>query len=81
MNARSPAPLSWANRFAGLGPAFYTELGAAGLPDPHWVAWSDDCAAALGLPPDWRAEPSPLGGAAALQVFSGNATWPGMRPL
>ncbi|HEV8690188.1 MAG TPA: YdiU family protein [Ideonella sp.] len=74
MNARTPTPLAWPNRFAALGPAFYTELGSAGLPDPHWVAWSDDCAASLGWGPDWREGD-------ALQVFSGNALWPGMKPL
>lgn len=81
MTALPLTPPHWPNRFAGLGAAFYTELPAAGLPDPHWVAWSDDCAASLGLPPDWREAPSAIGAASALQVFSGNATWPGMRPL
>ncbi|MFO1339092.1 MAG: YdiU family protein [Burkholderiaceae bacterium] len=81
MNARSPAPLAWTNRFAGLGPAYFTELGAAGLPDPHWVAWSDDCAALLGWGEGWR-EPGFAGlTEPPLQVFSGNARWPGMRPL
>jgi hypothetical protein len=49
-----PAPeFEWINRFRGLGPAFYTELGAQGLPDPHWVATSEDCARLLGFPDDW----------------------------
>jgi serine/tyrosine/threonine adenylyltransferase len=77
----APPALRWPNRFAALGPAFYTELPAAGLPEPHWVAWSDDCAALLGWGADWR-EAGPAGGdATALQVFSGNALWPGMQPL
>ncbi len=67
----------WPNRFHALGPAFYTELPAQGLPDPHWVATSDDCAALLGLPGDWATRAD----LAALQVFSGNALWPGMRTL
>jgi len=68
------APSSWPNRFAELGPAFFTELSPQGLPDPQWVAQSPSCARLLGLPQDWANE-------AALQVFSGNALWPGMRPL
>lgn len=68
--------LQWRNRFAGLGPAFYTELPGRGLPEPHWVATSDDAARLLGWPEDWwQREPG------ALQVFSGTGVWPGMRPL
>ena len=67
--------LRWRNRFAQLGPRFYTALPAAGLPDPHWIAASDACAAELGLPAGWAQDPE------ALQVFSGNVTWPGMQPL
>ncbi|MBS0445023.1 MAG: YdiU family protein [Proteobacteria bacterium] len=83
MRAQTDAPLvsahapAWRNRFHALGPAFYTELPARGLPDPHWVARSDDCARLLGLPDDWAERPD----LQALQVFSGNATWAGMRPL
>jgi uncharacterized protein YdiU (UPF0061 family) len=78
---RSPAPIAslaglrWSNRFAALGERFFTELPADPLTAPHWVATSDDCAALLGLPADWR------GRADALQVFSGNTLWPGMRSL
>ncbi|MFT7774626.1 protein adenylyltransferase SelO [Roseateles sp.] len=67
--------LAWTNRFADLGPDFFTELPAQGLPDPHWVAQSPDCAQLLGLPADWTARPG------ALAAMSGNAPWPGMRPL
>ncbi len=67
--------LHWSHRFAGLGPRFYTELQAQGLPDPHWVAQSPECAALLGWPARWGES------ADALQVFSGSGTWPGMRPL
>jgi uncharacterized protein YdiU (UPF0061 family) len=69
------AGLAWTNRFAALGPDFFTELPAQGLPDPHWVAQSPDCARLLGWPADWAARPE------ALAAFSGNAAWPGMRPL
>ncbi|MBV8033494.1 YdiU family protein [Roseateles sp.] len=67
--------LAWTNRFADLGPDFFTELPAEGLPDPHWVAQSPDCAQLLGLPADWTLQPT------ALPAMSGNAPWPGMRPL
>jgi uncharacterized protein YdiU (UPF0061 family) len=67
--------LAWSNRFATLGPEFFTELHPQGLPDPHWVAQSAACAELLGWPADWASEPG------ALQAFSGGATWPGMRPL
>jgi uncharacterized protein YdiU (UPF0061 family) len=67
--------LAWTNRFADLGPDFFTELPAQGLPDPHWVAQSEACAQLLGLPKDWASRPG------ALAAFSGNAPWPGMRPL
>ena len=65
---------AWINRYASLGKEFFTELPATGMPDPHWVAQSPACAELLGWPADW-ADPE------ALQVLSGNATWPGMRPL
>jgi serine/tyrosine/threonine adenylyltransferase len=65
---------AWPNRFLELGKSFYTALPAEPLPEPHWVATSADCAAMLGLPTDWA-------DAQACQVFSGNATWPAMRPL
>ena len=82
MNAPEPrhpplatVPAAWVNRYAGLGPDFYTELPARGLPDPYWVAHSPACAALLGWPEDWHTSPD------TLQVLSGNAVWPGMRPL
>jgi serine/tyrosine/threonine adenylyltransferase len=68
---------AWPNRFLGLGPAFFTALPAERLPEPYWVARSEPCAEALGLPADWwqRAELN------ALEVLSGNALWPGMHTL
>jgi uncharacterized protein YdiU (UPF0061 family) len=75
--ACSPALPAWSNRFESLGPAFYTALAAEPLPDPHWVVRSDACAAMLGLPADWADAPAHR----ALDVFSGNRTWPGMAPL
>ncbi len=74
-----PAPFSanlpWTHRFHRLGPAFYTELPAAPLPDPHWVAHSEGVAQLLGWPADWWRDPQ------ALAVFSGRGGWPGLRPL
>ncbi|MCF8204244.1 MAG: YdiU family protein [Methylotenera sp.] len=67
--------LAWTNRFAGLGPDFYTELPAQGLPDPHWVAHSPDCARLLSLPDDWHTRPE------ALATLSGNSLSRGMQPL
>jgi serine/tyrosine/threonine adenylyltransferase len=68
--------LAWRNRFAQqLGPAFYTALAPQPLPAPHWVATSASCAELLGWPAGWWCEPG------ALEVFSGNALWPGMQPL
>jgi uncharacterized protein YdiU (UPF0061 family) len=68
-------PLAWRNRYAGLGPAYYTALPAQPIPDPHWVAVSDRCARLLGLPQDWWQHPG------ALDVMSGHASWPGMQPI
>jgi serine/tyrosine/threonine adenylyltransferase len=70
-------PPSWPNRFFELGPLYFTELPAERMPEPHWVARSDACAHALGLPADWWQGGNP----SALDVMSGNAVWPGMQPL
>ncbi|MBL8342263.1 MAG: YdiU family protein [Rubrivivax sp.] len=69
------AELRWLNRFAALGPRYFTELPSEPLPSPHWVAVSPACAALLGWPADWWQAPQ------ALAAFSGGAPWPGMRPL
>jgi len=69
--------LRWPNRFSTLGPRYFTELAAQALPEPRWIARSDELAADLGWPADWATRPDWR----ALEVFSGAATWPGMRPL
>ncbi len=74
---RAASAPQWPNRYRDLGPSFFTTLPAEPLPEPHWVATSDDCAAALGLPPDWATRPD----LRALDVFSGNVIWPGMQTL
>ncbi len=73
----SAPPLAWRNRFATLGERFFTNLPAQAVPQPQWVAVSEPCAAQLGLPPDWWQREDWH----ALEVFSGNALWPGMQPL
>ncbi|MEP6739016.1 MAG: protein adenylyltransferase SelO [Caldimonas sp.] len=73
----SAGPARWRNRLLDLGPRFFTRLAAQAMPDPHWVAASPGCAATLGFPSDWQTRP----GWNALEVFSGNAVWPGMAPL
>ncbi len=62
----------WPNRFATLGERFYTAVLPQGLPDPHWVAWSNSCADLIGV----NGERDGL-----LQALSGNASLPGMAPL
>ena len=76
--AESSAPehgLHFDNRFAELGPAFFTRLQPTPLPDPYWVGRSDATARLLGLDADWFASE------AALVVLTGNALLPGMAPL
>lgn len=75
--ADEPSGLRWTHSFVDLGEDFFTAMAPAPLPEPAWVAVSDDCAAELGLPPDWWQRDSHR----ALEVFSGNALWPGMKPL
>ncbi|HEY1089952.1 MAG TPA: YdiU family protein [Burkholderiaceae bacterium] len=77
MSFSASVPGLWPNRFAGLGSDFSTELPPQGLPAPQWVARSPACAEQLGWPADWWQREDWQ----ALQVLSGNAVWPGMRPL
>ncbi|KQU81573.1 MULTISPECIES: YdiU family protein [unclassified Rhizobacter] len=65
----------WLNRFATLGSEFFTELPPQGLPDPHWVAWSADCARLLGLPGEPPSDPR------SLAALSGNLGEAPLRPL
>src|SRR5574337_1052267 len=67
--------LRWRNSFAQLGADFYTALLPRPLPDPYWVARSDDMARELGLPRDWAEAPE------VLAAFSGNRSIAGTRPL
>ncbi|MDD0837560.1 YdiU family protein [Curvibacter sp. HBC61] len=74
-DASAAPPANWPSRLAQLGPAFSTALQPTPLPQPHWVAYSPAVAQALGLDPAW------LGTDEALQVLTGNALLPGMKPL
>jgi uncharacterized protein YdiU (UPF0061 family) len=67
--------LRWNNRFATLGPAFYTRLRPTPLPEPYWVGRSDRVARELGLDAEWFAS------AEALEAFTGNELLPGTDPL
>lgn len=78
--AGAPVPmpaLDWRNGYAALGEAFYTRLPAQALPQPHWVAVSEPCAAMLGWPVDWAERPDWR----ALEVLSGERPWPGSDTL
>ncbi len=67
--------LTWDNRFAALGSAFYTRLEPVPLPAPYWVGTSPGLARELGLDARWLASD------AALHAFSGNTSLPGSEPL
>ncbi len=81
-NFAAPPAEAWLNRFAQLSQDTQARLGVPlgtallgePLPTPRWVATSDGLAHELGWPADWRNDD-------ALQVFSGNAVWPGMAPM
>ncbi len=74
---RAAPPLRWLNSYARLGPAFSTLLPAQALPEPHWVARSDDLAAALGWPEDWAERADWR----TLAVLAGAEPWRGAEPL
>jgi uncharacterized protein YdiU (UPF0061 family) len=67
--------LRWREGFAALGPAFYSPVLPAPLPDPHWVARSEAMARELGLDAGWFASRE------ALELFSGNAVASASEPL
>ncbi len=67
--------LSWVNRFASLGPDFYTRVAPRAVPAPHWVGRNLGLAHDLGLDDEWWAHYD------TLQALAGNATLPGVQPL
>ncbi len=86
----APAPAAWVNRFATLSERLRTDLGVPlgkallgePVPEPRWVAINHALAAQCGLPSAlWDAPGASSDETSALDVFSGNAIWPGMRPM
>jgi uncharacterized protein YdiU (UPF0061 family) len=77
---RAPQPQRWVNRYADLGPAFFTRLRAQALPDPQWVAVSASTAALLGWATE-GADGADILGPQALEALSGGTPWPGCDPL
>ena len=81
-NGWCPPDDAWLNRFARLNQDTHERLNVPlgtpqegdPLPSPRWVATSETLARDLGWPAHWADD-------VALQVLSGNATWPGMAPL
>ena len=67
--------LEWRNSFAGLGPAFFTDLQPTPLPSPHLVCANARLARELGL------DPALLAGEEAVAAFTGNLPFQGSRPL
>jgi len=67
--------LTWHNRFAQLGSAFYTRLQPQPLPDPVWVSRNQVLARELGLEETWFASQG------ALEALTGNRTLTGSDPL
>jgi uncharacterized protein YdiU (UPF0061 family) len=67
--------LQWHNRFAQLGPDFFTPLAPHPLPEPYWVGRSTAVARTLGLDPAWLDAPE------LLQALSGNQPIKGTQPL
>jgi uncharacterized protein YdiU (UPF0061 family) len=67
--------LAWRNSFAGLGPAFYTELEPIPLPSPYLVGLNRPLAAELGL------SARLLAGQEGIEAFTGNLPIAGSRPL
>ena len=75
MTAIAEAALQWTHSFAGLGPAFYTELPPTPLAEPHLVSANAKLAGELGIDMDWLLSQE------AVEAFSGNAVLAGTRPL
>ncbi len=67
--------LAWNNRFATLGPDFFTELQPTPLPSPYWVGRNLALARELGLDEPWFASQE------SLDVFTGNRVAGGSTPL
>jgi uncharacterized protein YdiU (UPF0061 family) len=82
MTETAAAPLAalalgrpWRHDFAGLGPAFHTELRPTPLASPYLVSANHRLAAELGLAAD------AIASEAGVEAFTGNALPAGSRPL
>jgi uncharacterized protein YdiU (UPF0061 family) len=77
LTAASPTRdgLRWANRFAALGPKFYTELKPSPLPSPYWISRNLPLALELGMDQSWFESD------AALEWLIGNRSADGSQPL
>ncbi|GAB3475156.1 UPF0061 protein [Polaromonas eurypsychrophila] len=67
--------LTWRNRFAALGPDFFTELQPTPLPSPYWVSRNQALARELGLDEQWFTSQE------ALALFTGNKVAESSQPL
>src|SRR6478735_10222171 len=67
--------LPWVHSFAGLGPAFYTQLQPTPLPAPYPIALNRALAEELGIAPEL------LLSAEGVEAFTGSAPIAGARPL
>lgn len=67
--------LAWNNRFATLGPDYFTTLQPTPLPSPYWVSRNQALAREMGLEQLWFASQQ------SLEVFTGNVLAEGSRPL
>jgi uncharacterized protein YdiU (UPF0061 family) len=74
-NAPLELGVPWRRGFAALGPAFYTELTPAPLPDPYLVALNSTLARELGLSTEL------LVSTEGVAAFTGNAPLAGATPL
>jgi uncharacterized protein YdiU (UPF0061 family) len=69
------AGLAWRNSFAGLGPAFFTDLRPTPLPSPSLVGLNASLLEELELDPGW------LASAEGIEALAGNRLLAGSRPL
>ncbi|MDE2076193.1 MAG: YdiU family protein [Burkholderiales bacterium] len=80
-------PGGWRNRLVSLHEQLQQQAGIGlgtpwqgdPVPAPSWVAYNASLARELGWPADWRQLQHE--GVSALDVWSGNAVWPGMKPI
>jgi uncharacterized protein YdiU (UPF0061 family) len=66
---------NWAHGFAGLGPAFFTEMAPSPLPEPYLVSLNRPLAHELGLSAEL------LTSREGVEAFAGNLPIAGARPL